>query len=296
MGNKLHNKKKIKWGQISLNLLLIIICLCFILPMILLVSVSLSGENFLNFKFIPESLSLFAYEMVFQNPKQIIDAYGVTIFYSLTTVVLAMITMSLMAYALSRSNFKLRKGITFMLFFSVLFGSGMVPTYIVVSGMLNLDNTVWVYILPNLVNCWSVIVMRTFFVNLPNELFESARIDGASEVRLCFQMAIPLSTPILATNAYQIFLSSWNDWGTSSIYMRKPELFSLQYVLQRFMQSAELSQQLMNQGGIAVSEAAGNVEVVRFAMAVMGVGPAILFFPFIQKYYDKGLIVGSVKG
>ena len=185
---------------------------------------------------------------------------------------------------------------TILLFISVLFGSGMVPSYIVCSGLLNLDNTIWIYILPTLVNCWSVIVLRTFFMNLPQELFESARIDGASEWRLCFQIAIPLSTPILATNAYQIFLSGWNDWSTSSIYIRKPEMFSLQYVLQRFMQSAELSQQLMSQGGMAASDLVTNVEVVRFAMAVMGVGPAILVFPFIQKYYDKGLIVGSVKG
>lgn len=296
MKNIYRKKRKIKAGQILLNLILILICLCFILPIWLMIAISLSGENFLEFTFFPEVLSTFAYEMVMQNPKQIIDAYGVTIFYSLTNVVLSMIVMSLMAYALSRKNFKLRNQMTILLFVSVLFGSGMVPSYIVCSGLLNLDNTIWIYILPTLVNCWSVIVLRTFFMNLPQELFESARIDGASEWRLCFQIAIPLSTPILATNAYQIFLSGWNDWSTSSIYIRKPEMFSLQYVLQRFMQSAELSQQLMSQGGMAAGDLVTNVEVVRFAMAVMGVGPAILVFPFIQKYYDKGLIVGSVKG
>lgn len=296
MKNNYRKKKKIKLGQISLNLILILICMCFILPIWLMIAISLSGENSLEFTFFPKVLSTFAYEMVMQNPKQIIDAYGVTIFYSLTSVILSMIVMSLMAYALSRKNFKLRNQMTILLFISVLFGSGMVPSYIVCSGLLNLDNTIWIYILPTLVNCWSVIVLRTFFMNLPQELFESARIDGASEWRLCFQIAIPLSTPILATNAYQIFLNGWNDWSTSSIYIRKPEMFSLQYVLQRFMQSAELSQQLMSQGGIAASDAVTNIEVVRFAMAVMGVGPAILVFPFIQKYYDKGLIVGSVKG
>lgn len=296
MKNNYRKKGKIKIGQILLNLILILICLCFILPIWLMIAISLSGENFLEFTFFPEVLSTFAYEMVMQNPKQIVDAYGITIFYSLTSVVLSMIVMSLMAYALSRKNFKFRNHMTILLFISVLFGSGMVPSYIVCSGLLNLDNTIWIYILPTLVNCWSVIVLRTFFMNLPQELFESARIDGASEWRLCFQIAIPLSTPILATNAYQIFLSGWNDWSTSSIYIRKPEMFSLQYVLQRFMQSAELSQQLMSQGGMAAGDLVTNVEVVRFAMAVMGVGPAILVFPFIQKYYDKGLIVGSVKG
>lgn len=296
MNQKVRKKKKIAWGQIFLNLYFVIFCMMYILPMLLMVGISLNGEDFLKFSFIPKKISLQAYEIVFRNPKQIIDAYGVTLFYSIAGVILSLVLMSTFAYALSRSNFKLKGILTFMLFFTMIFGGGMVPTYMVVSGMLHLDNTIWVYILPGALGAWNVIVIKTFFRNLPQDLFEAARLDGASELRICFNVAVPLSTPILATIGYTKFLEGWNDWLTSSIYIKEPTLFSLQYLLKRFMDGTSGSD-LMTQGGMmSNAELVANIEPVRYAMAIIGIGPALLIFPFIQKYYDKGIIVGSIKG
>ena len=296
MKQKVRKKKKIAWGQIFLNLYFILFCSMYILPMALMLGISLNGENFLKFSFIPDKISLQAYEIVFRNPKQIFDAYGVTLFYSIAGVVLSLVLMSTFAYALSRNNFKLKGILTFMLFFTMIFGGGMVPTYMVVSGMLHLYNTIWVYILPGALGAWNVIVIKTFFRNLPQDLFEAARLDGASELRICFNVAVPLSTPILATIGYTKFLEGWNDWLTSSIYIKEPTLFSLQYLLKRFMDGTSGSD-LMSQGGImSNAELVANIEPVRYAMAIVGIGPALLIFPFIQKYYDKGIIVGSIKG
>ena len=296
MKQKVRKKKKIAWGQIFLNLYFILFCSMYILPMALMLGISLNGENFLKFSFIPDKISLQAYEIVFRNPKQIFDAYGVTLFYSIAGVVLSLVLMSTFAYALSRNNFKLKGILTFMLFFTMIFGGGMVPTYMVVSGMLHLDNTIWVYILPGALGAWNVIVIKTFFRNLPQDLFEAARLDGASELRICFNVAVPLSTPILATIGYTKFLEGWNDWLTSSIYIKEPTLFSLQYLLKRFMDGTSGSD-LMSQGGMmSNAELVANIEPVRYAMAIVGIGPALLIFPFIQKYYDKGIIVGSIKG
>lgn len=296
MKQKVRKKKKIAWGQIFLNLYFILFCLMYILPMALMLGISLNGENFLKFSFIPDKISLQAYEIVFRNPKQIFDAYGVTLFYSIAGVILSLVIMSTFAYALSRNNFKLKGILTFMLFFTMIFGGGMVPTYMVVSGMLHLDNTIWVYILPGALGAWNVIVIKTFFRNLPQDLFEAARLDGASELRICFNVAVPLSTPILATIGYTKFLEGWNDWLTSSIYIKEPTLFSLQYLLKRFMDGTSGSD-LMSQGGmLSNAELVANIEPVRYAMAIVGIGPALLIFPFIQKYYDKGIIVGSIKG
>lgn len=297
MKKTVRKKKKIAWGQIFLNLYFVIFCMCYILPMLLMVGISLNGEDFLKFSFIPEKISLYAYEIVFKNPKQIFDAYGVTLFYSIAGVVLSLVIMSMFAYALSRSNFKLKGLLTFMLFFTMIFGGGMVPTYMVVSGMLHLDDTIWVYILPGALSAWNVIVIKTFFRNLPQDLFEAARLDGASELRICFNVAVPLSTPILATIGYSKFLEGWNDWLTSSIYIKEPTLFSLQYLLKRFMDGTS-GTELLSQGGGIMSNAdlVANIEPVRYAMAIVGIGPALLIFPFIQKYYDKGIIVGSIKG
>ena len=289
-------RKKIQWGQIGLHTFYVVSCLTYILPLWLLVSISLSGETMLRFSFIPEKISTFAYEVAFRNPGQIIRAYSVTFFYSAMGVVLSLSVMSLFAFALSRKNFKMRKILMRLLLFNMLFGGGLVPTYMVVSGMLHLNDTIWVYIIPYLVSGWDVILIKTYFQNLPEEVFESARMDGASETRLCFQIAIPMSVPILVTQAYGKFLGGWNDWMCSSIYIRNPKLYSLQYLLKRFMDNTDMANQLMMGSGASVAELVAASESIRYAMAIIGVGPALFIFPFIQKYYEKGLVVGSLKG
>ena len=289
-------KKKIAWGQLGLHIYFILTSLLYIVPMLLILSISFTGANFTNFSLIPKEFSTYAYRLIFQKPKEIIDAYAVTFFYSITGVITSLVINSMFAYSLSRNNFGLRKVLNILIFIPMVFGGGLVPTYLVISGLLHLNDTIWVYIVPFMFDAWAVIVFRTFFRGLPDDLFEAARLDGASELRICFNIAIPMSTPILATHAYAKFLGGWNDWVTCSIYIRKSELFSLQYVLKRYMDGAGSDLLTMAGGASTAAQSVAMLEPVKYAMAILGIGPAILIFPFIQKFYDKGIVMGSLKG
>lgn len=290
--------RKPPYGQIALHLFFITTCVCYIVPLIILVSISLEGDRYAAFSLIPKELSFKAYETVFYNGERILRAYGVTIFYSVVGVLLSLIVMAMFAYALSRPNFIGRRVVNFLVFFTMLFSGGLVPSYIINSSVLHLNNKIWIYIIPGLMNAWNVIVIRTYFKSLPQELFESARLDGASELRICFQICVPLSTPVLASVGFLRFVDAWNDWSTSQIYIRDINLHSLQYLLKQILDSAESLERMIAQGKInSVNlEALANLESLRFAMAVVAAGPALLVFPFFQKYFAKGMVVGSVKG
>lgn len=290
--------KRPPYGQIALHLFFIITCVCYIVPLIMLVSISLEGKQYAPFSLIPHELTFKAYETAFFNAERILRAYGVTIFYSLVGVMLSLIVMAMFAYALSRPNLIGRRVVNFLLFFTMLFSGGLVPSYIINSSVLHLNNKIWIYIIPGLMNAWNVIVIRTYFKSLPQELFESARMDGASELRICFQICVPLSTPVLASVGFLRFVDAWNDWSTTQIYIRDINLHSLQYLLKQILDSAEALEQMVAQGKInAIAlDTMANLESLRFAMAVIAAGPALMVFPFFQKYFAKGMVVGSVKG
>lgn len=294
----MRKKRKIKYGQLCLNLFFALLCMCYIIPVILLLSVSFDGASSQYFSLIPKEFSTAAYQMVFKSMGRIIDAYVVTIFYSVTGVGASLVVMSMFAYALSRPNFKLRSALSFILFFTTLFGGGLVPTYLVFTNLLHINDTIWIYIVPMITNAWNVIVIRTYFQNLPQELFESARMDGASELYVCFKIVIPLSTPVLASVGFLRFIDAWNNWQTSAIYIRDPKLVSLQYLLKQILDSVERLTQMIESGKAYTGafEQLANMESMRFAMAVVGVGPMFFLFPFFQKYFAKGMVVGSVKG
>lgn len=293
-------RKKIAGGQIALHSFFVILCLCYILPLILLISISFEGNVGTGFSLIPREFSTYAYELIFKSPKRIIDAYKVTIFYSVVGVGCSLVVMSLFAYALSRRHFKLRGILTFILFFTTLFSGGMVSSYVINTKYLHLGNNILIYILPGMVSAWNVIVIRTYLQNLPSDLFESARLDGATETQICFRIAIPLSTPVLASVGFLRFIDAWNNWNTSQIYIKNPELVSLQYLLKQILDDIEMIEQMINAGGITVTaemlKELSNMETMKFAMAVVGVGPALLIFPFFQKYFAKGMTIGAVKG
>lgn len=292
---ELKTRKKFEWGQFGLHTFFIISCLTFILPLILMVSISLSDPDFKFFKLIPQEFSTYAYEAIFKKPQQIITAYGVTIFYSVAGVITSVALNSMFAYSMSRKNFLFKKSLTVLLFITMVFSGGLVPTYLVNTTLLHLDDTMWIHILPFMFDAWNIIVIRTFFNGLPNDLFEAARLDGANELKICFKIAMPMSIPILVTIAYAKFLGGWNDWINSSIYIRNPDLYSLQYVLKRFMDGAG-ADLIGASGTLSTAQTISMLEPVKYAMAILGMGPAILIFPFIQKYYDKGVIMGSLKG
>ena len=291
-------RKKNLAGQILICVFFAALCFLIVFPFWLLVSASLSDSAVLavkGYQVWPSPVDFSSYAYVFKNPDRILRAYGVTASFSVICMVMSVVLMSMVAYTLSRENLRGRGAINFYLYFTMLFNGGLVPTYIIVAKILHLNNTLWVYILPNLINPWYVFMIRTFFRGIPGEIVESATIDGASEYRIFAQMILPLSKPVLATVSLFVFLNSWNDWNTALIYITNEKLYSLQYLLQSIMEN--INQLKQNQMAASMSNMKDiPAETVRMAMAIVAAGPALLVFPFFQKYFVKGLTVGSVKG
>lgn len=223
-------RKPFQWGQCILHIVFIAACLTYILPFLLVVSISLSNEADLikyGYSLIPRNFTTLSYRAVFKNPTQIVNSYLVTAEFSLLSMALMLLVQSMCAYAISRTNFKYRKAVTFLLFFTMLFSGGMVPSYVINSKYLGLKDSFWIYVLPTLVSAWNIFVMRTNFKQLPDGLIEAAKIDGASETRICFQIVLPLCVPVLATLAFNFFVNQWNSWTTTMIYITSPRLYSL---------------------------------------------------------------------
>ena len=295
------NKKKRKEftpGQIVFHIILIIASLTYILPLILMLSISVSSESAIEmygYSFWPKEWGFDGYKAILKNPKQILDAYKVTIIFSFTNTLLSMLVQSMCAYPLSRRNYKLRKFTTNYLFITMLFSGGLVPTYILNSKYLHLDNTIWIYIIPGLIGAWTVFIMRTFFQGLPDGLVEAAKIDGASEFRVFIQILMPLCTPMLASLGFMHLIGKWNDWNTALIYIRDTELYSLQYLLQKILREADFVNKMAQEGADTMGMKTPT-ETMRYAMAVVAAGPMMIVFPFFQKYFAAGLTIGSVKG
>ena len=209
--------KKFTWGQLALHLFFILCCCTFIYPMLLLVGVSFSTEADVlrnGYKLIPENFTLAAYKFVFKSPGQIIDSYKITIFVSVVTTVFSVLLQSMIAFPLTRKRLRGRNAISFYLYFTMLFGGGMVAHYIVNSRYYGLGNSIWIYLLPGLISPWNIFMIRTNFQQLPEELFDSIRVDGGNAYVQYFKFALPLSKPVLATVAFNTFLGRWNEWQT----------------------------------------------------------------------------------
>lgn len=287
-----------KKKQIGLNILFVILSFIIIIPFLTIVSVSFSDEKDIitnGYKLIPEHFSLEAYRYILSSPGAIRNAYKVTAVYSVLATIGGTLLMAMIAYPLSQNAMPARNAVNFILFFTMLFSGGLVPTYLLISKYLHLSDTIWVYVLTVLVNPWYVFMMRTFFRDLPNEIIESALVDGANDYMIFFRFILPLSKPILATIALFVFLEKWNDWYTALLYINDESLVSLQYLLQKIMQNIQLIQ---TNEFAASNTNISNIpsETVRMAMAIIVAGPAMVIFPFFQKYFVKGLTVGSVKG
>ena len=293
-------ENKITFGKVLTNVILVMISLLFILPIFMVIAISLSTEQSIldyGYNIWPKEWSVAAYKLAFQNPGQIIQSYKITILFSVVGTVLALIVESMGAYPLSKNSYKYKKFFLVFSLITMLFTGGLIPNYILNTRYLHIGNTIWVYILPFLANAWNVMILKTFFQGLPDGLSEAAKIDGASEFRILFQIIIPLSTPVLATLGFRILLERWNDWNTALIYIREDNLYSLQYLLQRILRETEFIKKSLAEGQMSMlSEDEIPTETLRYAMAVIAAGPMMLVFPFFQKYLAKGLVVGSVKG
>lgn len=291
-------QKTNKFKEGLLTTIFVVLSVLVIIPLIILISTSVSSEKDIadfGYRLIPKSIDFTAYRYIMKNPTQILNAYQTTFIFSVASMVLGLLLMSMVAYALSRRDFKARRFVSFFLYFTTMFGGGLVPSYILITQYLHLQDTIWVYIIPSLIAPFNIFMIRTNFQALPIELTESALIDGAGEYTIFFKIIMPLSKPVLATVALFTFLGKWNDWMTSMLYINnRDDLISLQYLLQRLMQNIELLKDENISSYTQTMEIPS--ETVRMAMAVVAAGPVLVVFPFFQKYFTRGMTVGSVKG
>ena len=281
------------------NILLFVGCVLTIFPLWIIFVASISSEVALTtygYRLWPVEFSLNAYTYLFREGSVMITAYKNTLIATVAGTVLSTLTVGLYAYALSRRDFKFRKFFTFFSFFTMLFSGGMVSYYNICRSFLGLKNTVWALFLPLSFSAYWVIIMRTFYnANVPDEVIESARIDGSGEWRTLFQIVAPLAIPGYATVALFSAVGLWNDFRQCLLLNDSSEYYNLQYTIYQTMSNLRfLKENASKMGGVNVSNLPA--ETFRMAMAVVTVGPIVLAYPFFQKYFIKGLTVGAVKG
>lgn len=287
--------------QFFIHLLFVIYVAATIFPLLLIFMVSITEEKSLlrnGYAFVPEKIDLSAYAYLLYDSSVILKAYGVTIFVTVVGTLAGLLLTALFAYPISRKDFPLRKALTLYVFFTLLFNGGLVPWYLVYTNLLNLNNTLAALIIPNLlIGGFNVLIMRTFFTaTIPPEVIESSSIDGAGELRIFFQIVLPLSLPVMATIGLFMTLAYWNDWYNSLIYINDADKYGIQYLLNKTLMDIQV---LLNRTtGSLQSELLANVptETVRMAMAVVGLGPIVLAYPFFQRYIVQGMTIGAVKG
>ena len=281
------------------NILLLVGCILTVLPLWIIVVASISSEVALTtygYRLWPVEFSLNAYTYLFRDGSVMITAYKNTLIATVAGTLLSTLTVGLYAYALSRRDFKFRKFFTFFSFFTMLFSGGMVSYYNICRSFLGLKNTVWALFLPLSFSAYWVIIMRTFYSsNVPEEVIESARIDGCGEWRTLIQIVAPLAIPGYATVALFSAVGLWNDFRQCLLLNDSSEFYNLQYTIYQTMSNLRfLKENASKMGGVNVSNLPA--ETFRMAMAVVTVGPIVMAYPFFQKYFIKGLTVGAVKG
>ncbi|MDY3928134.1 MAG: carbohydrate ABC transporter permease [Clostridia bacterium] len=287
-------------GRPVLHIFMIALSLTFIIPLVMMISISLSDESAvreLGYSILPRGFSTDAYKMIFTNPKQILDAYKVTVAYSLLSTVLSLIVQGLIAYPISRNNYKFKTVLRVFLLIPMFFSGGMVANYIVKTQYYHLGNTFWIYIFPFLVNSMFVFMFVSFYRDLPDGIIEAAQLDGADEWATFGYVVVPLTVPIISTLGFMTLMSRWQDWNTALLYIRDTELFSLQYLLQKILNEADyITKMQEGTGSSLLSSSSIPTETMRYAMAVIAAGPMMIIFPVFQKYLSKGITIGAVKG
>ncbi len=289
-----YNRRPFDLGKLAVHAILTLIGIGCLIPMILVISISLSDEKVVarqGYSLWPVGFTTFAYEYILQNPTQILRAYGVTLLVTTLGTLLGLLLCSMLGYAISRKDYRLRGPLSFIVFFTLLFNGGMVPFYILVTRYLGLKDNILALILPYLVTAWYVLILRTSFTQLPGELLEAARIDGAGEWRIFFQIVLPLSKPALATVALFFILRYWNDWFLALLFINKDTLYPLQYLLYILMKNISFLASNPQTTGIALP-----AQSARMAMAVLAFGPALFSFLLLQKYFVRGITIGGLKG
>lgn len=280
----------------AVHLVLIILSLLCLVPFIMVLSVSLTSETAIQangYRLMPSEFSLEAYRYIFRNPTEVVSAYSTTIFITVVGTLVGLLVMAMMAYPMSRKDFKLKNGLSFYVYFTMLFSGGLVPTYILVTRYLGLKDNILALMLPILLNGWNIMLLRMFMTSIPDSLIEAASIEGAGEFRIFFLIVLPLSKVGLVTVALFQALSFWNEWYQAMLYIDHGDITTLQYMLYRVLNKVNLAKEY---GAVVETTEKLPSENLRMALCVVAAGPMMLVFPFFQKYFSKGIVVGGVKG
>lgn len=290
-----------KIWQMAAHVVLTVSSALALLPFILLIIISFTDDKTAienGYSYLPAKWSTGAYEYLLQSADKFVRAYGMTILVTLIGTTVCVIITSMLAYMLSKRNLPGVKILNFIVVFTMLFNGGLVPTYMIYTTVFHIKNTIWGLIVPNLLmNAFMIMLVRNYFEHsIPEELYESARIDGAGEFYIFFKIVIPLSVPILATVGLMTGISYWNDWQNGLYYLAKDKgghLYTIQNILNEINTNIAFLASY-NTGG--VSSADLPTATARMAIAVIGILPIIVIYPFFQKYFAKGLVMGAVKG
>ncbi|MFR8027388.1 carbohydrate ABC transporter permease [Eisenbergiella massiliensis] len=288
------NRRVFKIISVVLLSLLTLFCT---LPFWLILSGSFTSQDSIltdGYRLLPKIFSLEAYQFLFKAPEDMLHAYGVTIFVTAVGTFSSMIVTSMAAYALSSRDFIYRNTVSFFFYFTTVFGGGLVPWYIFNMKYLHFKNNYISLILPTLVNVTYLLILKSYMANIPEAVFESARLDGANDWTIYRRIALPLSKAGLATVGLFIALNYWNDWYAAMLYIDDDRMYPLQYYLNDILNK---SQGMMNAAARAgIPSAQVPSEPVKLAMTVVATGPIVLLYPFLQKYFVKGVTIGAVKG
>ncbi len=298
------NQSKIKKGKEDLiftivnTTLLVIIMLIILYPLYFIVIASFSDPLEVlagNVVLLPKNVNVESYKMVFRD-SQILTGYRNTIFYTLLGTAVNIVLTVLAAYPLSRKDFSGRKFFTIMLAITMFFSGGLIPTFLLMSNTLHLLDTIWAMILPSAISVWNVIIVRTYFqTSIPQELSEAAMVDGCSDFKLLVRIILPLSMPVLAVMVLFYGVARWNSFFDALIYLSNKELFPLQLILRSI-----LVQNTMSEDMVAEVDSLANrqvmAETIKYALIVVASAPIIAVYPFLQKYFVKGIMVGAIKG
>ena len=293
--------EKNKGFQIFANILMLLIVVCSLAPFLLLVMSSFTEEKSLienGYSFFPKEFSTYAYEYLLTGSGALLRAYGISLFVTLVGTVCSLAMTILYAYPISRKDLPGRNFFSFFLFFTMLFSGGLVPSYIMWTRTFHISNSILALIIPNLLmSAFNVIMVRTYFTtNIPDEVIEAARVDGAGEFCVLTRVVLPMAKPILATVGLLVGLAYWNDWQNGLYYINNTNLYSIQVLLMNIQRQTESLKQTMAAGGGAMAAASIPSTSIRMAITVMGILPVMIIYPFAQKYFVKGIAIGAVKG
>lgn len=303
MANSTVVSKKVKVGAdtIAINilgyLLIGIFALFCMAPFYLIVIASLTSNGELirsGFPLVPKEISLEAYHLCIKNPATILRTYANTIVITTLGTFLAVFLSTMTGYVLSRRDFPWRNKFAFFFFFTTLFNGGLVPWYILCTRYLRFKDHYYALVIPLMFSVWNMIISKSFMMGIPAALTESAKIDGANDMVIYLKLILPLSKPLVATLSLFSALGYWNDWYNCMLFIGKDKMYNLQYYLQNMLGSAENMKIVAEKSGLPLTNVP--LESMKMAMTIIATGPIILLYPFVQRYFVKGLTIGAVKG